>query len=342
MNIIIKMNGKYSCDLCHKEFSTKSNLNRHTQTTKSCKHQEKRFFSCEFCKKELTSKDMLEYHQNICKEKTSKKEVEELKIQVQMMATELSKIKDNPVTTINITNNNNNYGSILNCLTEEAVQESFKNFSMKDLLSSDNQKTLADMTIKKCLSGPDQPIYICKDRSRHKFFYTDGENKEKEDPNAIALRTLVYNGVKPLIKKLYKEKYVLLQNELARSRRNDELSLITMNHEDIKELEDAYKQINILKDGEDYISQLSKRLPSSVKDRLYQDHLQLEKTDLDSDIDLQEEIKKHTRMIGDYTVSELSKWKKLYNETGDATGPRELETDLVFRKQFIAFLKEKE
>ena len=115
-----------------------------------------------------------------------------------------------------------------------------------------------------------------------------------------------------------------------------------MNHEDIKELEDAYKQINILKDGEDYISQLSKCLPSSVKDRLYQDHLQLEKTDLDSDIDLQEEIKKHTRMIGDYTVSELSKWKKLYNETGDATGPRELETDLVFRKQFIAFLKEKE
>jgi hypothetical protein len=47
-------------------------------------------------------------------------------------------------------------------------------------------------------------------------------------------------------------------------------------------------------------------------------------------------------MIGDYTASELSKWKKLYKETGEATGPRELETDLIFRKQFIAFLKEKD
>ena len=47
-------------------------------------------------------------------------------------------------------------------------------------------------------------------------------------------------------------------------------------------------------------------------------------------------------MIGDYTASELSKWKKLYKETGETTGPRELETDLVFRKQFIAFLKEKD
>jgi hypothetical protein len=213
---------------------------------------------------------------------------------------------------------------------------------VKDLLSSDGQKTLADMTIKNCLLGPEQPIYICKDRSRHKFFYTDQENKEKEDPNAITLRTLVYNGVKPLIKKLYTEKYILLQNELARSRRKDDLSLITMSHEDIKELENAYKQINIIKDGDDYISQLSKCLPSSIKDRLHQDQLELEKADLDSDIELQEEIKKHTRMIGDYTASELSKWKKLYKETGEATGPRELETDLIFRKQFISFLKEKD
>ena len=343
------MSGKYTCNLCNKEFSSKSNLTRHTQTVKSCNGPEcpeKRTFSCEFCKKELTSKNMLSYHKNICKQKTNKSEVEELKLQVQMMATELNKIKDMKeksitTNTFNITNNNN-YGSILNCLTQEAVQESFKNFSMKDLLSSDGQKTLADMTIKNCLLGPEQPIYICKDRSRHKFFYTDQENKEKEDPNAITLRTLVYNGVKPLIKKLYTEKYILLQNELARSRRKDDLSLITMSHEDIKELENAYKQINIIKDGDDYISQLSKCLPSSIKDRLYQDQLELENADLDSDIELQEEIKKHTRMIGDYTASELSKWKKLYKETGEATGPRELETDFIFRKQFIAFLKEKD
>jgi len=44
-------------------------------------------------------------------------------------------------------------------------------------------------------------------------------------------------------------------------------------------------------------------------------------------------------MIGDYTASELSKWKKLYRETGEVTGPRELETNIPFRKQFIAFFE---
>ena len=146
------MSGKYICKLCNKEFSTKSNLTRHTQTVKSCNGPEcpeKKTFSCEFCKKELTSKDMLAYHKNICKLKNNKSEVEELKIQVQMMATELNKMKDmkekSVTNTFNITNNN--YGSILNCLTQEVVQESFKNFSMKDLLSSDGQKTLADLKI---------------------------------------------------------------------------------------------------------------------------------------------------------------------------------------------------
>jgi hypothetical protein len=354
----------FTCQHCSTELSDISSLKRHQRQSKYCLRIQKgkdddsekqTIFNCIFCKKKLSSKYRLQCHLDICKlknkEKEKEKEKEKTESELEQMRTEMAKLKkeveilkEKPTITINNSSTtNNNYGSILNCLTQEVIQETFKNFSIKDLLASDSQKNLADMTIKKCLSGPNQPIYICKDRSRHKFFYTDEENKEKEDPNAIVLRTLVYNGVKPLIKKLYAEKSVILQNELARCKRKDDLTMITMSREDIKELEDAYKHINIVKDGEDYITHLGKCLPSSVKDRIYQDHLSLSSKpdkDLDSDEELQAEIRHQTRMIGDYTASELSKWKKLYMETGEVTGPRELETNIPFRKQFIAFLKE--
>jgi len=333
------MSGKYTCKLCNKDFSTKSNLNRHNQTTKSCKYPEKHFFTCTFCQKNLSSKDMLEYHQNICKEKINKTEVDILKKQVQTMEKEVERLREKPTNIIinDHSTTNNNYGSILN-LSKEVVHESFKNYSIEDLMASNSQKTLADMTMKNCLLGPDNPIYYCKDRVRHKFFYKDEENKETEDPNAIILRTMVYNGIKPIIKKLYTEKNIELHNELARCKRIDNSKLIISSKDDIKELEHAYTNVNILKDGEEYIAQLSKCLPSSIKDRIYLDSLELEKS-LESDIELQQHIKQQTRMIGDYTVSELNKWKKIYLESGEIKGPKEILTNLKFQKEFIDFLK---
>ena len=58
------------CELCKKEFSTKSNLNRH-QANINCQALPKKpiIFDCTFCKKILSSKQMLEYHINICKNK---------------------------------------------------------------------------------------------------------------------------------------------------------------------------------------------------------------------------------------------------------------------------------
>jgi len=258
-----------------------SSFYRHIRTTKKCiaiREEIRLNKSCTFCHKELSSKQRLDAHVKKCKHKNTptlsstviqlQKEVDALKESLKAPAT----ITINQTNQTNNQTNHNNYGSILN-LTQTALQESFKNYSLKDLLSTDNQKMLADMTIKKCLSGPDQPMYICKDRARHKFFYTDEENEEKEDPNAIVLRTLVYNGVKPILAKLYAEKIVALNAELARSRRIDSSDMTMNAHEDIKELKDAYAKINILKNSDDYIAQLSKCLPSSIKDRLYQDHL---------------------------------------------------------------------
>jgi hypothetical protein len=59
------------------------------------------------------------------------------------------------------------------------------------------------MTVKHLLSGKEQPMYYVADRSRNKFMYTDTENNEKEDANASILRSLVYRGIRPVIKNIY-------------------------------------------------------------------------------------------------------------------------------------------
>ena len=336
-----------NCEYCKKDFSCMSSFYRHIRTTKKCiaiREEIRLQKSCTFCHKELSSKQRLDAHMKKCKYKNGQaltttiaqlqKEVETLKETLKAPAT----ITINQTNQTNNQTNNNNYGSILN-LTQSALQESFKNYTLKDLLSTDNQKMLADMTIKKCLSGPDQPVYICKDRARNKFFYTDEENEEKEDPNAIVLRTLVYNGVKPILAKLYAEKIVALNAELARSRRIDSSDMMMNAHEDIKELKDAYAKNNILKNSDDYIAQLSKCLPSSIKDRLYQDHLEqlCELNGDDFDDALEREIQRQTRMIGDYTAAELGKWKKMYRETGKMCGPKGFDTDMEFQQQLLEF-----
>ena len=351
------------CEYCKHDFNNTSSFNKHLRTAKKCmilrngdggQPQQK---TCTFCYKELSSKQRLNTHMEKCPYKDKPLQnvsvfggmVTKLQKEVDTLKETLKESLKAPATiTINQTNQtnnqtnnnqtNNNYGSILN-LTQSALQESFKNYTLKDLLSTDNQKMLADMTIKKCLSGPDQPVYICKDRARHKFFYTDEENEEKEDPNAIVLRTLVYNGVKPILAKLYAEKIVALNAELARSRRIDSSDMMMNAHEDIKELKDAYAKINILKNSDDYIAQLSKCLPSSIKDRLYQDHLEqlCELNGDDFDDALEREIQRQTRMIGDYTAAELGKWKKMYRETGKMCGPKGFDTDMEFQQQLLEF-----
>jgi hypothetical protein len=225
-------------------------------------------------------------------------------------------------------------------MTPEVVQESFKNFTINNLLSG-SQKDLADMTIKNFLTGKEHPLYLCKDRSRNKFVYTDEENKEKEDANAIILRTIVYNGIAPLLKKLYHEKYIKLHDELARCKRTDNKALIDVSRDDIKELDEAYKQFNILKEADDYISHLSKCLPASIKDRIYLDSLKeeiLEKENKESSSDI--EFNKQLEMIGDYTVSELKGFKELFKSTGAIKGPKDLIQNKDLINDYIAFLKE--
>ena len=127
-----------------------------------------------------------------------------------------------------------------------------------------------------------------------------------------------------------------LNNNLKKSQRDDIASNIATAHDDIKELEESYKKANILKAGEDYISQLSKCLPSSIKDRIYRDSINVSDSETDHDIELEKEL----RVIGDYTANELKGFKKLYKETGETRGPSSIIRHQRYLDQYIAFLKE--
>ena len=195
------------------------------------------------------------------------------------------------------------------------------------------------MTIEHLLSGKDQPMYYVTDRSRNKFMYTDQENNEKEDANANLLRKLVYKGLKPIINDLYKKELLRLNDDLKKYLRKDDGNMIACIREEIKELEESYQQTNILKESDDYISQLSKCLPSSIKDRIFHDSLGLENDD-EEDIRFQLELQEDMRMIGGYTVNELRKYKEAYKETRQVFLPEEMKHDSKY-KEILAFVFDK-
>jgi hypothetical protein len=349
------------CSYCKTEFYDKGNLNKHQRTSKYCikiqlekepnlvaNHES---YECEYCKKKLTTKKSLTTHYKTCKtknqsEKTEENELKLVKEEMKKLKDELVQLKEKPLTVINNTHNTdnsiktiNNYSSLLDCTPENVTEKFVKHYNtVKHLLKGD-QKQLANMTIEHLLSGTDQPMYYVTDRSRNKFMYTDQENNEKEDANANLLRKLVYKGLKPIINDLYKKELLRLNNDLKKYLRKDDGNMIACIREEIKELEDSYQQTNILKESDDYISQLSKCLPSSIKDRIFHDSLGLENDD-EEDIRFQLELQEDMRMIGEYTVNELREYKQTYNETHEVLLPPEIKHDPKY-KDILAFITEK-
>ena len=81
----------------------------------------------------------------------------------------------------------------------------------------------------------------------------------------------------------------------------------------------------------------------NIKDRLIKDR-QRERLHLDSGLDSDEEFERQLqlqiRKIGDYTASELARWKKYYKDTGVMKGPKEMWDNPTHKQEFINFLQE--
>jgi hypothetical protein len=380
----------YTCNFCNTDFDKKSSLTRHQTTARFClKLQEtnntkieKRLFECESCKKELTSKPRLEYHINICKEKkkqdiqklnqTKDQKYTDLQLQINQLKKELEETKTRSVVantnnTINITNFDNsthNYGSILTYMTPEVVKETFeKNYKLEDFFGA--QKALAEFTTKNFLMGKNKALYLCKDKARNRFSFTDEDKNEIEDLNAAILIKLVSKGF-GVIKNLYTKESVHLEGRLARFERCDNGTMIIETRNQMKRLEEVYKQIvNIIKEGDGYRNQLSRSLPATIESRICIDDIDEKMEQIETNVDndgndgnedenVEEnkiesrpapvELKKPVlhdktlRHIGNITYGKLRLYKNHFQKTGELTGPPTIMADEEDKKKFLEFM----
>jgi hypothetical protein len=370
------------CIFCKIVFSSRSVLNRHIQTNKKCLKiqvdQEqpinKRLFKCESCKKELTSKKMLEYHINICKEKkkqdiqkltkTEDQKYTDLQLQINQLKKELEETKTRSASnnTININtnfdNSTHNYGSILTYMTPEVVKETFeKNYKLEDFFGA--QKALAEFTTKNFLMGKNKALYLCKDKARNRFSFTDEDKNEIEDLNAAILIKLVSKGF-GVIKNLYTKESVHLEGRLARFERCDNGTMIIETRNQMKRLEEVYKQIvNIIKEGDGYRNQLSRSLPATIESRICIDDIDEKMEQIETNVDNDEEnanenkiesqpapveLKKPIlhdktlRNIGNITYGKLRLYKNHFQKTGELTGPPTIMADEEDKKKFLEFM----
>ena len=218
------------CNHCNKEFSTKYSLIRHQKTYEIQKPEI--IHKCMFCEKILKTKQRLQSHIEICKKNTNiNQKIEEIVKEIEALKND--KLQNQNIITTNTATDNStnnitnttihNYGSILS-LTKEDIKETFdKNYTLEDLFGS--QKGLADFTTKNFLSGKDNPLYICTDKSRQKFIFTDENKKEKEDDNAFIIIKLMSKGFSK-VDDLYKEELKILKRKLRRFIEEDQTANI--------------------------------------------------------------------------------------------------------------------
>jgi hypothetical protein len=373
----------YTCNFCNTDFDKKSSLTRHQTTARFClKLQEtnntkieKRLFECESCKKELTSKPRLEYHINICKEKkkldiqkltkTEDQKYTDLQLQINQLKKELEETKtrsasNNTITiNTNFDNSTHNYGSILTYMTPEVVKETFeKNYKLEDFFGA--QKALAEFTTKNFLMGKNKALYLCKDKARNRFSFTDEDKNEIEDLNAAILIKLVSKGF-GVIKNLYTKESAHLQGRLARFERCDNGTMIIETRNQMKRLEEVYKQIvNIIKEGDGYRNQLSRSLPATIESRICIDDIDEKMEQIETNVgdvgDNVEENKiesqptppvelkkpvlhdKTLRHIGNITYGKLRLYKNHFQKTGELTGPPTIMADEEDKKKFLEFM----
>jgi len=283
----------YKCNYCQHDFYDKTALNKHIKTAKFCisirtkqglKIQQDSY-QCGDCNKEFSVKQNFTRHSLICKKEKA-----------------AAKVPKNDVVNV----------SLETYLTVDRIQKIFRDYTLSEYETLTPSRIIEIVVT--LLNGSDQPVYYCSDRARQRFFYIDS-SEEVEDKQGLQLRTLIYNGVTPVFDTIHCNRLLDIEINIAKYKRmgRDGDSLLASWRDDLKKLVNHQNTIDSLKNSRDYLSAMSKQLPSKP----------LENTSTVQPIVLPKNNRLHMLLheIDGYKLAELVKYRKIYIETQKAYGP---------------------
>jgi len=198
---------KLECEFCQKEFTTKSNLNRHQRQAKYCLKLQGvngEEFICS-CGKHFAWSTNLKRHQEVCTFKPPEKseEVQVLQETVRSLTDAIKELANRP-TTSKITNNNNNGTINLQAITNNYLETEGNKHLTEQIVMEGRQPEIAV----KIFDGH----IIIADKARKKIRYKDEEGNVST--NSRKLVQEFYKAIQSKNKELADKLYGDIQNSV--------------------------------------------------------------------------------------------------------------------------------
>lgn len=207
---------KWSCEFCHKNFSSKGNLSTHLKTTKFClklQGVDNTLFQCADCGKNLATSHSLQYHHGCCRVRQRRerdelqKQVEDQKVEIAQQKLSLmeqqlhnhqqqiDKLQDSVISmasrptfvssvTTNKTTNNMN---ILNLTDTDRIRSLLCNELSAEMIGN-GQRGIAQFAVQHILTDSNgNLLYKCVDPARQNFVFINENGHSERDVKAFKL-----------------------------------------------------------------------------------------------------------------------------------------------------------